>query len=165
MAIEKRANSQDFMVAEALVCANTYHPVPVVVARARDCLIWDVEGREDLDMGRVAELVNGRHALASKAAIGEDAGVARESLGVAGYGHDALDPARRDLARLRRRAGARRIEQHGVEARKFSGIERMLEEVAHDRLDAARRGAPQRRDRGDVAVGGEDGMIAREPQL
>lgn len=61
MTIEKRANSQDFIKAESLVCANTYHPVPVVVARARDCLLWDVEGREYLDMMSAYSAVSHGH--------------------------------------------------------------------------------------------------------
>ena len=42
--------SQDFVALEARWGARNYHPVPVVVDRALDCLVWDVEGREYIDM-------------------------------------------------------------------------------------------------------------------
>jgi ornithine--oxo-acid transaminase len=42
--------SQDYVALEARFGARNYHPVPVVVARALDCLVWDVEGREYIDM-------------------------------------------------------------------------------------------------------------------
>ncbi len=61
MTIENRAKSQEFITAEAKVCADTYHPVPVVVARARDCLMWDVEGREYLDMMSAYSAVSHGH--------------------------------------------------------------------------------------------------------
>jgi ornithine--oxo-acid transaminase len=42
--------SHDYVALEARWGARNYHPVPVVVDRARDCLVWDVEGREYIDM-------------------------------------------------------------------------------------------------------------------
>jgi ornithine--oxo-acid transaminase len=42
--------TQDFIGKEARFGARNYQPVPVVVDRARDCLVWDVEGREYIDM-------------------------------------------------------------------------------------------------------------------
>jgi ornithine--oxo-acid transaminase len=42
--------SQDCVAVEARFGARNYHPLPVVVDRARDCLVWDVEGREYIDM-------------------------------------------------------------------------------------------------------------------
>ena len=44
------ARSQDYIASEALFGAKNYAPVPVVVARALDCTVWDVEGRSYLDM-------------------------------------------------------------------------------------------------------------------
>ncbi len=41
---------QDFMGLEARFGARNYQPVPVVVDHARDCLVWDVAGREYIDM-------------------------------------------------------------------------------------------------------------------
>ncbi|MDB5913527.1 MAG: rocD, partial [Ramlibacter sp.] len=35
---------------EARYGARNYAPVHVVVDHARDCLVWDVEGREYIDM-------------------------------------------------------------------------------------------------------------------
>jgi ornithine--oxo-acid transaminase len=40
----------DFIGQEARFGAHNYQPVPVVVDHARDCLVWDVEGREYIDM-------------------------------------------------------------------------------------------------------------------
>jgi ornithine--oxo-acid transaminase len=42
--------TQGFIAREARYGARNYAPVPVVVDHARDCLVWDVEGREYIDM-------------------------------------------------------------------------------------------------------------------
>ena len=42
--------TSDFIGKEARFGASNYRPVPVVVDHARDCLVWDVEGREYIDM-------------------------------------------------------------------------------------------------------------------
>lgn len=42
--------TQDFIAKEGRYGARNYAPVPVVVDHARDCLVWDVEGREYIDM-------------------------------------------------------------------------------------------------------------------
>jgi ornithine--oxo-acid transaminase len=42
--------SDAFIGKEARFGARNYAPVPVVVDRARDCLVWDVDGREYVDM-------------------------------------------------------------------------------------------------------------------
>ena len=44
------ASTRDFIGKEARYGARNYQPVPVVVDHARDCLVWDVEGREYIDM-------------------------------------------------------------------------------------------------------------------
>ncbi len=44
------ALSQQLIATEARFGARNYKPVPVVVARALDCHVWDVEGRRYLDM-------------------------------------------------------------------------------------------------------------------
>jgi ornithine--oxo-acid transaminase len=41
---------RDLIAIEAHYGARNYQPVPVVVDHARDCLVWDVDGREYLDM-------------------------------------------------------------------------------------------------------------------
>jgi ornithine aminotransferase len=46
----KTTITQDFIGKEARYGARNYQPVPVVVDHARDCLVWDVEGREYIDM-------------------------------------------------------------------------------------------------------------------
>jgi ornithine--oxo-acid transaminase len=42
--------SQAYIGKEARYGARNYAPVPVVVDHAKDCLVWDVEGREYIDM-------------------------------------------------------------------------------------------------------------------
>lgn len=42
--------TQEFIAREARYGARNYAPVPVVVDHALDCLAWDVEGREYIDM-------------------------------------------------------------------------------------------------------------------
>ncbi|GAC1602913.1 MAG: ornithine--oxo-acid transaminase [Ramlibacter sp.] len=45
-----RLTTLDFIGKEARFGARNYQPVAVVVERALDCLVWDVEGREYIDM-------------------------------------------------------------------------------------------------------------------
>lgn len=47
---KKDAATQAFIAKEGRYGARNYAPVPVVVDRAKDCLVWDVEGREYVDM-------------------------------------------------------------------------------------------------------------------
>ena len=42
--------SDALIEAEARVCAPNYQPLPVVVERALDCHVWDVDGKRYLDM-------------------------------------------------------------------------------------------------------------------
>ena len=42
--------TQAFIAKEARYGARNYAPVPVVVDHAKDCLVWDVEGKEYIDM-------------------------------------------------------------------------------------------------------------------
>ena len=60
-ASSEASTSEDFVQLEKQVCANNYHPLPVVVDHAKDCLIWDVEGREYLDMMSAYSAVSHGH--------------------------------------------------------------------------------------------------------
>jgi ornithine--oxo-acid transaminase len=53
--------TQDFIGKEARYGARNYQPVPVVVDHARDCLVWDVEGREYIDMMSAYSAVSHGH--------------------------------------------------------------------------------------------------------
>ena len=46
MTANSRHITADFIGKERRFGARNYAPVPVVVDRALDCLVWDVEGRE-----------------------------------------------------------------------------------------------------------------------
>jgi len=48
--MDARQKTREFIDKEARFGARNYAPVPVVVDHARDCLVWDVEGREYIDM-------------------------------------------------------------------------------------------------------------------
>jgi ornithine--oxo-acid transaminase len=50
-----------FIGKEARYGARNYQPVPVVVDHARDCLVWDVEGREYIDMMSAYSAVSHGH--------------------------------------------------------------------------------------------------------
>jgi ornithine--oxo-acid transaminase len=50
MDARKTSATQDFIGQEARYGARNYAPVQVVVDHALDCLVWDVEGREYIDM-------------------------------------------------------------------------------------------------------------------
>jgi ornithine--oxo-acid transaminase len=53
--------SENFIGKEARFGARNYQPVPVVVDHARDCLVWDVEGREYIDMMSAYSAVSHGH--------------------------------------------------------------------------------------------------------
>jgi ornithine aminotransferase len=53
--------TQDFIGKEARWGARNYAPVPVVVDRARDCMVWDVEGRAYIDMMSAYSAVSHGH--------------------------------------------------------------------------------------------------------
>jgi ornithine aminotransferase len=53
--------THDFIGKEARYGARNYQPVPVVVDHARDCLVWDVEGREYIDMMSAYSAVSHGH--------------------------------------------------------------------------------------------------------
>ncbi len=53
--------THDFIDKEARYGARNYQPVPVVVDRARDCLVWDVDGREYIDMMSAYSAVSHGH--------------------------------------------------------------------------------------------------------
>lgn len=55
------ATSRDFIRVEEQVCASNYRPVPVVVDHAKDCQVWDVEGRAYLDMMSAYSAVSHGH--------------------------------------------------------------------------------------------------------
>ncbi|MCD6078274.1 MAG: rocD [Ramlibacter sp.] len=46
----QRDNTQSFIAKEGRYGARNYAPVPVVVDHAKDCLVWDVDGKEYIDM-------------------------------------------------------------------------------------------------------------------
>jgi ornithine--oxo-acid transaminase len=52
---------QDLIAKEAHYGARNYQPVPVVVDHARDCLVWDVDGREYIDMMSAYSAVSHGH--------------------------------------------------------------------------------------------------------
>jgi ornithine--oxo-acid transaminase len=53
--------TQTLIAREARFGARNYQPVPVVVDHARDCLVWDVEGREYIDMMSAYSAVSHGH--------------------------------------------------------------------------------------------------------
>jgi ornithine--oxo-acid transaminase len=55
------AGSPDYIGQEARFGARNYAPVHVVVDRALDCLVWDVEGREYIDMMSAYSAVSHGH--------------------------------------------------------------------------------------------------------
>ena len=55
------SRTRSFIEQEARFGARNYRPVPVVVDRALDCLVWDVEGREYIDMMSAYSAVSHGH--------------------------------------------------------------------------------------------------------
>lgn len=54
-------SSEQAMELEAAYGAHNYHPLPVVIARAKGCRVWDPEGREYFDFLSAYSAVNQGH--------------------------------------------------------------------------------------------------------
>jgi len=54
-------NSQDYIALDERYGAHNYHPIPVVISRARGCKVWDPEGREYYDFLSAYSAVNQGH--------------------------------------------------------------------------------------------------------
>src|SRR3954467_9035641 len=61
MSDTKKISTAEFIGKEPRFGARNYAPVPVVVDHARDCLVWDVEGREYIDMMSAYSAVSHGH--------------------------------------------------------------------------------------------------------
>jgi ornithine aminotransferase len=102
MASNDNTPAADFIGQEARFGARNYQPVPVVVDHARDCLVWDTEGREYIDMMGAYSAVSHGHlhprivaaahrqlkrvAVTSRAYYGDTLGPFLEKLcGIAGF--------------------------------------------------------------------------------
>ena len=59
--LESKRVSQDFIELEAKYGAHNYHPLPVVIEKAKGPLVWDVEGREYYDFLSAYSAVNQGH--------------------------------------------------------------------------------------------------------
>lgn len=93
--------SGDYVALEARYGARNYQPVPVVVARALDCLVWDVEGREYIDMMGAYSAVSHGH-LHPRLVAAARAQLERVAVTSRAYYGDTLGPF---LARLCSLAG------------------------------------------------------------
>ena len=56
-----KRTSQEFIDLEAKYGAHNYHPLPVVIDRAKGALVWDVEGKEYYDFLSAYSAVNQGH--------------------------------------------------------------------------------------------------------
>jgi ornithine--oxo-acid transaminase len=54
-------NSKEYMRIEEKYGAHNYHPIPVVIARAKGPWVWDVEGKKYLDCLSAYSAVNQGH--------------------------------------------------------------------------------------------------------
>ena len=54
-------DTKDFVVLEDLYSANIYHPLDIVITRARGIWVWDVEGKKYLDFLSAYSAVNQGH--------------------------------------------------------------------------------------------------------
>ncbi|RXW18097.1 hypothetical protein EST38_g7765 [Candolleomyces aberdarensis] len=60
-ALEENLSSQDVMHLENEYSAHNYHPLPIVLDRGQGAKVWDVEGREYIDMLSAYSAVNQGH--------------------------------------------------------------------------------------------------------
>jgi ornithine--oxo-acid transaminase len=93
------ALSLDLIETEARVCAPNYHPLPVVIERALDCHVWDVEGRCYLDMmGAYSAVSHGHlHPRIVAAAVRQ---LQRVAVSSRAYHGDTLGPSLTKLCAL-----------------------------------------------------------------
>ncbi|OQB95033.1 MAG: Ornithine aminotransferase 2 [Spirochaetes bacterium ADurb.Bin110] len=54
-------NSQDYIALDYQYGAHNYHPIPVVISKAKGCKVWDPEGREYYDFLSAYSAVNQGH--------------------------------------------------------------------------------------------------------
>lgn len=54
-------NSQDYIALDEKYGAHNYHPLPVVISKAKGCKVWDPEGREYFDFLSAYSAVNQGH--------------------------------------------------------------------------------------------------------
>ncbi len=54
-------NSRDYIALDNRYGAHNYHPIPVVISKARGCKVWDPEGREYYDFLSAYSAVNQGH--------------------------------------------------------------------------------------------------------
>lgn len=54
--------TESYILEESRVCAPNYHPLPVVIERAKGVWMWDVEGKKYLDMMSAYSAVSHGHA-------------------------------------------------------------------------------------------------------
>lgn len=59
--VEKKRSSQEFLELEAKYGAHNYHPLPVVIDKAKGAKVWDVEGKEYYDFLSAYSAVNQGH--------------------------------------------------------------------------------------------------------
>jgi ornithine--oxo-acid transaminase len=92
-------DTQDFIRKEGRFGARNYAPVPVVVQRARDCLVWDVEGREYIDMMSAYSAVSHGH-LHPRLVAAAQRQLERVTLTSRAYHSDTLGPFLERLCRI-----------------------------------------------------------------
>ena len=109
-------------------------------------------------MRAVLELIHRRDALESISSRNQDRRIARKRAGIAGDADDEGDLRGRELAGLRFGAGARRIEDDGVELCQFRRKERPAKQVANFARHLPQAGRRPRRlvERRDRAAVGLD---------
>ncbi|MBC7601816.1 MAG: aminotransferase class III-fold pyridoxal phosphate-dependent enzyme, partial [Ramlibacter sp.] len=61
MTTNKTTATQEFIGKENRFGARNYAPVAVVVDHAKDCIVWDVEGRQYIDMMSAYSAVSHGH--------------------------------------------------------------------------------------------------------
>ena len=128
-----------------------------------------LQPRHDFHMRGIAKLIDRRDRAEPVTGLDQGCRIARKCRGIARYRNDHGHAARRQFARLRLCALARRIEDDRVEAFQLGRDQWPAEQVTPlglDRLEALNRGsgALERGERGFVVVDGGDACPLGEPQ-
>jgi ornithine--oxo-acid transaminase len=91
--------ANDYIKLEQKYGANNYHPLPVVITRARGVWVWDVDGKKYIDMLSSYSAINQGHLHPKivKAAIGQ---IKRVTLTSRAFSNDRMGPFLKKLCRV-----------------------------------------------------------------
>ncbi|OGS42152.1 MAG: ornithine--oxo-acid transaminase [Euryarchaeota archaeon RBG_16_62_10] len=133
--------AKDYIKLEQTYGAHNYHPLPVVISKAKGVWVWDVEGKKYIDMLSSYSAINQGHLHPRivKAAVDQ---LKRVSLTSRAFSNDRMGPYLKKLCKL---AGMEMALPMNTGAEAVETAIKLARRYAH-----ARRGIPE--DKGEIIV-------------